>query len=286
MNGNSCAFVAVGFSLLSLMALVLSDAHARTRDAQTNLAASTVVYFGPSTHAALRGVRFGLSESNEASAAKPQILPNLKIVSDTEIVPFRAPVPVAVLAVGDAETLRLLVNLNPGVPVFNLAEEYDDLRALCLPTLLHIYPSRRMREDALLAWARQAKAEARTAFAWRADAVEPAAKQLNDRFHQAQGQDLDEAAWSGWTAARMLVQAMTRMRSQRTDALLRYLRHELAFDGHKGIPLSFRPNGQLRQPLWVVGDNRVLGIVPEPNGANNADLDRLGPGYCPQPASP
>ncbi|MGH8488738.1 MAG: ABC transporter substrate-binding protein, partial [Gammaproteobacteria bacterium] len=69
------------------------------------------------------------------------------------------------------------------------------------------------------------------------------------------------------------------------EKLLDYIRTRLAFDGQKGIDMNFRPNGQLRQPLFLVEGGRIAGEAPVKGVVDIEDLDSLGSSACPQPDS-
>jgi hypothetical protein len=71
-------------------------------------------------------------------------------------------------------------------------------------------------------------------------------------------------------------------REQTTDAstLLAALRARLAFDGQKGQDLSFRDNGQLRQPLLLIETNKIVGEAPVRGVTDVENLDSLGPFAC------
>ena len=60
--------------------------------------------------------------------------------------------PSAILAAVDAKTLKQLSMLYPKIPIFNLTLEDDTLRARCLPNVLHVIPSQRMRQEAMAQW--------------------------------------------------------------------------------------------------------------------------------------
>jgi hypothetical protein len=59
-------------------------------------------------------------------------------------------------------------------------------------------------------------------------------------------------AWAGWFAAKILVEAALRARTPEGDGFHEALRRA-RFDGHKGTPLAFAPDGHLVQPLHVIG---------------------------------
>ncbi|HEX2254885.1 MAG TPA: hypothetical protein VHQ65_16590, partial [Thermoanaerobaculia bacterium] len=76
--------------------------------------------------------------------------------------------------------------------------------------------------------------------AWHPTLPRYGAGELNERFTTATGEAMDEPAWYGWVAVKLVVEAALRGRAL-ADA---------AIDGHKGRPLAF-VDGVLRQPLYV-----------------------------------
>jgi hypothetical protein len=81
------------------------------------------------------------------------------------------------------------------------------------------------------------------------------AAQLADRFRARYPEHtIDGPAWSGWLALKIVTEAMLRTRKADPASLRSFLQRDTThFDGHKGVPLSFRKwDRQLRQPLYVV----------------------------------
>jgi hypothetical protein len=87
--------------------------------------------------------------------------------------------PSAILAAVDAKTLKQLSMLYPKIPIFNLTLEDDTLRARCLPNVLHVIPSQRMRQEAMAQWRKLYPEAHVTAQAWHPEFEKYAAKQLN-----------------------------------------------------------------------------------------------------------
>lgn len=87
--------------------------------------------------------------------------------------------------------------------------------------------------------------------AWRHDLERYGAGQLNDRFRARFGASarMNGHAWAGWFAAKALVEACLRAAAV-TPAAVRDALFTLRFDGHKGVPLHFSPDGVLQQPLY------------------------------------
>jgi hypothetical protein len=79
------------------------------------------------------------------------------------------------------------------------------------------------------------------------------AGQLNDRF-KAAGIPIDEQAWLGWFAVKVLWEAGVRGKHPR----------DLSYDGHKGKALRFNSHGLLIQPVYGVDDqNKITEVQPD-----------------------
>ncbi len=241
-----------------------------------------LAYVGDEGHSALLGVSQGVSEGNQQGQFLGQKY-LLKVLPDEQIVTVEDPAPSAIFAAVDAGSLRLLSELNPGVPVFNLVEESEDLRALCLANLLHVIPDRKMRSDAIAQWQTKNPGDAVEARAWHPEFEKYAGRQLNDRFTKAFNQGMDDYAWAGWAATKMLTDSVARVRAADAGVLLKYLRSDLEFDGQKGVTMNFRPNGQLRQVLLLVKGEEIAGEAPVRGVTTAEDLDSLGRAHCPAP---
>jgi hypothetical protein len=76
---------------------------------------------------------------------------------------------------------------------------------------------------------------------WHASLERFGASQLNDRFKAAHI-TIDDQAWLGWFAVKLLWEAGVRGKDPRA----------LSYDGHKGMALRFNPSGILMQPLYVL----------------------------------
>jgi len=228
-----------------------------------------------------------------------------------------------VAAVDARELQRLAEHLEPaGVTVLNAAAEGDDLRRQCRrqcrANLLHVIPSERMRATAEAQWRQKhsgaeadddpetsARNDAETsarhhekhpgtsarhhvedhveARAWHPDFVKYAARDLNKRFRRSQGVAMDDGAWAGWAAVRIVGEAVVRTGDADPGRILDYLRRELEFDGQKGVAHTFHESGQLRQPLLLTSpEGELLGEAPVRGVADVEDLDSLGMESCPR----
>ncbi len=236
-----------------------------------------IVYVGDQDRPAFFGVRQGLAESNLQGRFSGQRY-ELRTAGAAEQVPAGVAI---VAAMSDADLLSLAQRL-PRVPVLNLVSETDALRALCLPNLLHIVPTRGMKDAAIAQWRTLHPGAEVAARAWEPSFTKYSAEQLSKRYFKASGRAMDDQAWAGWAAVRLVSDTVARVGNAAPEAILAYLKTKTAFDGQKGIDLSFRSDGQLRQPLWVVAGGRVVGEAPVRGVAEPEDLDSLGRAACPR----
>lgn len=237
-----------------------------------------LVYFGAKTDTAFFGAKQGLQEANRLGRLIGQHYV-LVTQSAAALEPIE-PAPSAIFAAVDAESIHILSELNAGVPVFNLTEAHDGLRALCLSNVLHVIPSGEMKADAVAQWRNKHPDSKAVAQAWHPELNKYGAKQLNQRFENAQGQPMDDFAWAGWAAAKMITNMIARTQHAEPDRLLKDLKTLLAFNGRKGIRMDFRPNGQLSQVMLVVEEGEIAGEAPVKGVVDPADLDSLGQTNC------
>ncbi|MFH0351295.1 MAG: ABC transporter substrate-binding protein [Chromatiales bacterium] len=235
-------------------------------------------YVGAREDAAFLGVTQGLEEANlQGRFLGQRYALNVELDAQAR--------PAAILAAIEEEALVAIAGQHPGTPVFNLSSETDALRGKCLTNMLHILPSREMKRDALAQWRKLHPGSKALAQAWHPEFKKYSAEQLSKRFFKARGQAMDDGAWAGWAAVKLLSDSVARLGAVEPEKLLDYIRTRLAFDGQKGIDMSFRPNGQLRQPLFLVEDGRIAGEAPVKGVVDIEDLDSLGNSACAQPDS-
>jgi hypothetical protein len=184
----------------------------------------------------------------------------------------------AVIGAGDCQRTRLISvsAAAAGIPFLNVACSDDALRgAACERTTFHIAPSDAMRNGARVSARLQA-----SVVAWHSTLVRFGADTLNRRFTQRFGTPMTSDAWTAWIATKILWESALRARSAEPRAVLEVLaRDTTQFDGHKGLPLSFRTwDRQLRQPLYVVQGERVVEVpTATRSGESVRDvLDRIG----------
>ncbi len=120
------------------------------------------------------------------------------------------------------------------------------------------------RRAALERWRRKHPGPARVpvqVLDWHPSLARFGAEQLNQRFEKRFGAPMDEAAWASWMAVMIAAELALRHPGIESPALAERL-ERMRFDGHKGVKLFFRPEDhQLRQPLYVVAEDKVLGEI-------------------------
>ncbi len=238
-----------------------------------------LVYVGSTDESAWLGVLQGQHEANIQGRFLDQTY-TVEAMTP-EAFPQSEPRAAAIIAAGDASALQSLSEGMASTAVFNVTADDDDLRQGCTTNLLHVPPSRAMKASAVAQWTQKnpdANVEAR---AWHPKFVKYAARDLNKRFLKVQGVAMDDDAWAGWAAVRMVAEAVIRTQSTDPSALLAFMKSEIAFDGQKGIPHTFRDTGQLRQRLLIVDEaGKLTGEAPVRGVADTTDLDSLGVPSC------
>lgn len=121
--------------------------------------------------------------------------------------------------------------------------------------------------------------EGLSALGWSAAVEQWGAAQLQSRFIEEHGRDMQSVDYAAWAAVRVLGEAVTRTNTTDAAALRDYIFSD-AFElaGFKGRPLTFRAwNGQLRQPIPLVHPRALVGLAPlEGFLHQNNELDSLG----------
>ena len=157
-------------------------------------------------------------------------------------------------------------------------------RGACRTGLFHVAPSHAMCRSAVEQWERVHQTDAPAVETWNSSLVRFAARDLNGRYRKKFQAPMTGPAWAGWAAARSFGEAVVRTRKTDSAAIAAYFLGEFALDGQKGQPLRFRPNHQLRQPLYYVSDaGELVGEAPlqSAQGGDGArDLDSLGETEC------
>jgi len=264
---------------LALLSTLLALAAWRTAGATT---AVQIAYVGAVESTVWRGIEQGWREANILGGYTGHTYHVQSMDPMALLTAEGQQLPMAVLAATDAETLQRLSAkfAVAGVAVLNLTADDEALRQACLSNLLHIAPSARMKADAVAQWQKKKPAAQVQARAWHEDFTKFAAGELNNRFRKAHGIPMDDDAWAGWAALKILSEAVARAQTTEPARILAYLRNELAFDGQKGVPQRFRDTGQLRQPILLVENGKLVGEAPVPGGVDSNDLDSLGGTSC------
>ena len=190
--------------------------------------------------------------------------------------------PRAIVAAVDANELLRLAETYREVPVLNVTAVEPGLRTRCLANLFHVIPSADMYAAAERQWRTAHPASQARAQAWHDTFRKYAAAQLNGRYKDAFERDMNDDAWAGWAAVKLLSDTSARDPAAAGWALIDLLKTKLAFDGQKGTDLSFRETGQLRQPLLLVENAKIVGEAPVRGVAGSAGLDSLGAISCPK----
>ena len=139
-----------------------------------------------------------------------------------------------------------------------------------------------MSHDALTQWRQKNPDSEAVVRTWHQTFRKYAAAQLNSRYREANGKDMSDDAWAGWAAVKLLTDTLIRNRDLTDNSLINELKTNLEFDGQKGIDMSFRETGQLRQPLLLVDANKVVGEAPVRGVTDITNLDSLGFTSCPK----
>lgn len=234
--------------------------------------------------AAIVGARFGAAEGAHTARLVGREL-SLRITTSLRLEETEDSI---VLVACDADTTARLAEqaAEKGILLVNIAAPDDPLRGeRCGPMLFHVCASDAMRADART----EASGEGRVVM-WHPSLERFGAEQLNERFVRFARKPMEEHAWTAWMAVKVVWEATARARSSDARVLARWLESDAAhFDGHKGVPLSFRRwDHQLRQPLFIVPNDAPSGahgaaealMVPAGKPGDSATirtrLDRLG----------
>jgi hypothetical protein len=234
-------------------------------------------YLGPLNTDAYQGALQGLDEANAQGKFLGQ---HYELVTVDNAMQAGALSLVAIVVDRPAgELIEIATQLQP-IPVINITSADDELRQHCDTNLLHTIPSDAMHTDAVQQWRQKIPESQAAARAWHPAFEKYAAAQLNKRYLKSAGRNMSDEAWSGWAAVKLLSAVSAERRNDAPSSLLETLRTRLAFDGQKGVDMSFRPSGQLRQPLLLIEDDRIVGEAPVRGVVNEEDLDSLGPTDC------
>ncbi|MFA3791160.1 ABC transporter substrate-binding protein [Aliiglaciecola sp. SL4] len=118
-----------------------------------------------------------------------------------------------------------------------------------------------------------------TPAAWHHSIEQWGAVQLQNRFNEFTGRDMQNEDYAAWLAVRAIAEAVTRTKSNNPNELYQYMmsdKFELA--AFKGRKLTFRNyNGQLRQPIPLAQPDALVSQSPQQGFLHPlTDLDTLG----------
>ncbi|GAB2697534.1 ABC transporter substrate-binding protein [Aliiglaciecola aliphaticivorans] len=118
-----------------------------------------------------------------------------------------------------------------------------------------------------------------TPVAWHHSIEQWGAVQLQNRFNEFAGREMQNQDYAAWLAVRAIAEAVTRTTSNKPEELYQYMmsdKFELA--AFKGRKLTFRNfNGQLRQPIPLAQPNALVSQSPQQGFLHPlTDLDTLG----------
>ncbi len=265
---NYCVFVISG------VFITLTISFANTIDV-------SIAFIGDSENSAYLGALQGLKEANLQGQFLNQKY-TLDVVSPDNAKLINLADYIATITAIDKKSFQQLINANPELPIFNINLSEDELRTDCVANALHVIPSERMKADAVKQWHQKNPESSVTAQAWHPDFVKFAARDLNKRFLKAQKTKMDDYAWAGWAAMKMIADTVARESITEPEKLLNYLKTELTFDGQKGINMNFRETGQLRQPILLIEDDKIVAEAPVRGVAKPPSVDSLGFLHCPK----
>ncbi len=234
-----------------------------------------LLYVGPEDNSALKGVEQGIQEANlQGQFLNQKYL--LENIDETTASQHQFGAYSAIFLNTKKELITKLATKLSDKAVFNLNSADDSLRYACIANLLHTIPSNKMKNDAVQQWKKKAPDSSAVAQAWHPDFLKFAARDLNKRYKKNFNVPMDDLAWSGWAAAKMTSDTVARLKSADPSKLLTFFKTELAFDGQKGINMNFRQTGQLRQPMLLIEDGKIVAEAPVRGVANPPTLDSLG----------
>jgi ABC-type branched-subunit amino acid transport system substrate-binding protein len=122
--------------------------------------------------------------------------------------------------------------------------------------------------------------------AWSSSLERFGAAQLNERYRKRFGVEMDEDAWAGWLAIKVLLDAVLRKGTADPCTLERALIAGERFDGHKGVPLFFDPlSRELVQPLFALRTSGEAEPVDVRRASDHAAPIRGGAAPCASPCT-
>jgi hypothetical protein len=255
------------------MAAVLAPPCIRLLPAQANATLGIAVILderGPLSPEA-RGIALGLREARHAGTLFNRRILDRRITDlgelrDEQVVIF-AGNPSRAQTLSDASVRR-------GVVFLNAVSSDDALRRRgCSAWVFHVAASDAMKAGA-------PSSSPGTVEMWHPDLFRYGAGELNDRFRET-GAPMHSGAWATWMAVKIAWESFLRTDGSAASIAAHLARGTTHFDGHKGMPLSFRSwDHQLRQPLYVVRHTGAPVVefppFPRSGGSMKDVLDTIG----------
>ena len=117
------------------------------------------------------------------------------------------------------------------------------------------------------------------ATSWHRTLEQWGAVQIQNRFKEQAGRQMEEEDYGAYLAIRAIGEAASRTQTAEVKIIKDYLlSDQMVLQGYKGRPLSFRPwNGQLRQPVLLAADRSLVTTAPLDGFLHpKTELDTLG----------
>ena len=165
-------------------------------------------------------------------------------------------------------------NLQSQIPTFSRFKDHDVVLVADEADEFGEYFSYRTEEPRPVAGT-----QGLTPSSWHRSQEQWGATQIQNRFTRLAGRYMSPRDYSGWLAVRSIGEAVTQTGSNDVDQLRSFiLSDKFTLAGFKGVPLTFRTwNGQLRQPILVVGPRMLVSVSPQDGFLHPVSiLDTLG----------
>ncbi len=236
-----------------------------------------IIYYGHRDEMAFIGLGQGLEDSSEKHGG-------LKFRLNTELEnfrPYKDPKVDALFVSMGVEAIRILSMLNPQIPIFNLVDDSEEIRSMCLPNVFHLLPSKSMRGKAISEWKQKNSDESNTSLdakAWDPTFNDGKAYVLNIKFKEKRSIELSEQGWAGWVAATALSDALVKSKKDNSN-IIDILKNDFNINVYKGIDSHFGKDGQLKQIVLIKNEEKVVGQIPVKDSGKDT-LDSIVETYC------
>ena len=236
------------------------------------VSATTIAFIGDRAGSAFQGAEMGVIEANYQGEFLG-ISYRLTDAVETDTV--------FIVTSLTGTALDELAERYPTHAVMNARDRADARRTACHGNLFSVIPSDAMYRDAAAQFQRKAPGQTAAPRAWESTMRKYAASQLNKRFREHAGKPMDDEGWAGWVAVKVATDQLASGAITTPDGLVAALKQPITFDASKGVPQSFRPNGQMRQRMLLVAENgKIVAEAPIRGVVDGNDLDTLGRVDC------